>query len=31
VYSRWIDGDASQREKAKLDALLSHAPKKHAL
>nr|WKF58762.1 Putative defective protein IntQ [Paraburkholderia busanensis] len=31
VYSRWIDGDASQREKAKLDALLSHAPKKQAL
>jgi integrase len=31
VYSRWIDGDASQREKAKLDALLSQAPKKKAL
>jgi integrase len=31
VYSRWIDGEASQREKAKLDALLSQAPKKQAL
>jgi integrase len=26
VYSRWIDGDASEREKAKLDALLGKSP-----
>jgi integrase len=23
VYSRWIDGEVSEREKAKLDALLT--------
>ncbi|CAM2142548.1 integrase [Pararobbsia alpina] len=29
VYSTWIEGEASQREKAKMDALLSRESRKH--